>query len=440
MPGQTVGPDSDGGWRFDCHGGCGTRGRRWPSEALALTRAGQHQREHDEGVLMPPARDVLAGNPDPDPDPDPGPGGPPPDGYNGYGAFPAWYPEWFAEPDALVSSWAEAETAYDAGARIIHLRGGEYGAHDWNTRPGVFIRNEPGQHVRVTGDQNIRAPGVTFAGLHKAGGWGSVRGDGDGSGFYRIFMSGITGFGVNGTGSSYWPLNANFIELHSIHVGWLYSGEPNDWTYGSNIMTMNHGGRGYIDGCWLSGRTAAKGLIQNINFAHGSTMKNTWLGRGSSGHFSTHDQTRVTHIENCYYDWWPHPVGGASGWQMRVDDPNMESLTVKNTIAQRPRLDNNNPTTRPQELWVHKLAFDGVWLYSIPQINRAGDLLVSNAGAPNTTLNALFPGDPPNAFRQTMPEYTLPWTPPVWLHELGLPFTPQATYPTRTDTPADDDT
>lgn len=301
---------------------------------------------------------------------------------------------WSAPAAAVVDSWLSARQAAVNGAEVIHLREGTYGDFSWDV-PSIFIRNLPGERVRVTGTFVVQVPDVTLAGVEVSGRF-EGRDNGNNATLYRSLLTGNGGVTFNGGGRE---LVGRLREVHSLHRGPEYSGNPNQWD-SSDIVHVNHGASVEIDRSWLSGRTATKGLVQMIHGARDATITNTYLGRGSSGSFSAHDTTRSVLMENVYIDWWPHEVSGI-GWGMRTTN-----VTLRNVTAFRPLF-----RTAWQESYVDDITIENSTFYDIPEIRRIGTIQFES----NTHVSDRFPG---NEYRAEKPPPPT-WHQPVWWSQLG---------------------
>jgi hypothetical protein len=301
---------------------------------------------------------------------------------------------WSTPPTAVVSSWSSAEAAAQGGAKVIHLRAGRYPAHRWNV-PGSFIRNVPGESVVVTGAFEARAANVTLAGVEISGRF-EGRGGGDGATLYRSLLTGNGAVTFNGGGDA---LLGRLIEVHSLHRGSPYSGVVDDWSQ-SNIVTVNQGASVEVDGSWIVGRDATKDVIQLINSGRNITVRNSYLGRGPSATLHLITSGKVV-IENTYLDWWPHPIGGGIGWEMRSSD-----VTLRNVTAFRPYWAADFTDTYSRSMTIEDSEF-----YTVSEIRRAGNLLFKD----NVIANSHYPA---NAYRTEQPPSPI-WTAPSWWSQLG---------------------
>jgi hypothetical protein len=231
---------------------------------------------------------------------------------------------WSLSPDAVVSSWSGAEKAYDEGARVIHLESGSYAGHTWKDRPGVFVRNVPGESVALD-KVTVVARDVTFAGVTVD--WFEVRNGGDGTMLYRSHL--VRGSNVNGGHED------TLLTVREVHR------PDRREVSGGDVFHVNAGGSLRIEDSYIEGDDLVPGAdghtdtVQIVNGGRDLIVKGSFLGRSHNA-VIIEGGGRSIRIEDSFLDWRVHNElrGGLTmGWQV-LDTTVINSTTPRLRILQ----------------------------------------------------------------------------------------------------------
>lgn len=323
-------------------------------------------------------------------------------------------PRWFAEPDAIVGSFGAAASAYDSGARIIHLAGGTYPDYNW-TRPNVFLRNVPGQYVQVALFRS-NARNVTLAGVNINS--YQARTNFDGSTLLRSCLR-QRNSAVGGTNSA----DPSKPRCFWKEVHWPFRKEfpAND------ILQVKYGGQMYIEDCYIAGldRTlGADGHLDTIQVLQpggvqlGLHIHRSYIGRSQTSSIILSAHGTKVDVRDSYIDWRHgpgYPLGSGGNYLATYD------MTWIGNVSHRLHCG--------EIAWDEQAFLDG-WTFHDNVVTEAsgggadtggsGGIDWSTGGGPPNAGLGRFPN---NIYSARVADYPAPeWIAPSWWDEIrGTP-------------------